>query len=260
MKKNVLLLFAIALSFFACKDVDEEEVVNPNRNVTFNFTQNWEGEEITNPDYQTTEYTNANDEVLTISKLRYLISDVTFTDEEGDSTVIKGYNLVNAREGTNLQYKPSKKIPEGTYDLSFTFGFDKEDNIDGTYEDLTAASWGVPEQLGGGYHFMQMEGTFIDSNDSQAPYLYHTIRAADMTDEGLLLEDTSFEVSLGTVTVKEDASFEIKMDVSEWYKNPNRWDLNVLNTNLMMNFEAQKMMSENGKTVFSLGEETTVEE
>ncbi|PVW14125.1 MbnP family protein [Marixanthomonas spongiae] len=259
MKKHILLVVA-ALVLVACKDVDEAAVLNPNRNVTFNFTQNWEGDEITNADYQTTEYTNAHGETMTISKLRYLISDIAFTDENGDSTIIKGYNLVNAREATNTQYKPAKKIQEGTYTLSFTFGFEKEDNIDGAYPDLTSADWNVPEDLGGGYHFMQLEGTFIDNTGTVAPYLYHTIRAANKTDDALELQDTSFEVDLGTVTVKEGVVYEIKMDVAEWFKNPNEWDLNELNSNLMGNFGAQLKMSENGRTVFSLGETTIVEE
>ncbi len=251
----------MTVTFFGCKDVDEEEVINPNYNVTFNFTQNWDGEEITDPDYQTTVYTNENGEELTISRLRYLISDVAFTNEDGDTTLIKGYNLVNARKGINLQYKPSKKIQEGTYNLSFTFGFDNKDNVSSAYPDLNTEGWNVPEDLGGGYHFMQMEGTFTNNTSSTpAPYLYHTIRAADNTGDDLLLQDTSFEVNLGTVTVEKNSSFEIKMNVAEWYKNPNKWDLNILNSNLMMNFDAQIMMSENGKTVFSLEEETTVEE
>jgi hypothetical protein len=45
---------------------------------------------------------------------------------------------------------------------------------------------------------------------------------------------------------------EIKMNLAEWFKNPNTWNLNELNSILMPNFEAQKMMRENGETVFSL--------
>ena len=44
------------------------------------------------------------------------------------------------------------------------------------------------------------------------------------------------------------------MNVAEWFKNPNTWNLNQLNTVLMPNFEAQKMMNLNGRSVFSLGE------
>jgi hypothetical protein len=49
---------------------------------------------------------------------------------------------------------------------------------------------------------------------------------------------------------------EVKVNLAEWFKNPNTWDLNALNTVLMPNFEAQKIMSANGKSVFSLGEVT----
>jgi hypothetical protein len=43
------------------------------------------------------------------------------------------------------------------------------------------------------------------------------------------------------------------MNIAEWFKNPNTWDLNVLNTVLMPNFDAQILMHQNGKSVFSLG-------
>ena len=42
------------------------------------------------------------------------------------------------------------------------------------------------------------------------------------------------------------------MNIAEWFKNPNTWDLNVLNNMLMPNFNAQIMMFENGQNVFSL--------
>jgi hypothetical protein len=55
--------------------------------------------------------------------------------------------------------------------------------------------------------------------------------------------------------ITSDITIEIKMNIAEWFKNPKTWNLNELNTILMPNFEAQKMMSANGKSVFSLGEE-----
>ena len=76
------------------------------------------------------------------------------------------------------------------------------------------------------------------------------------TINNLILDDTSFEVDLGNVTINNNAEIEIKMNIAEWFKNPNTWDLNQLNTVLMPNFNAQKMMSANGKSVFSLGQIT----
>jgi len=134
-----------------------------------------------------------------------------------------------------------------------TFGFNNADNFKvGGYTDLNSASWNVPDMLGGGYHYMQFEGKFLNKDIEQQGFAYHTIGAYNsITKE---VEDTSFTVNLGTISIKNDATIEIKMNVAEWFKNPNEWDLNVLNSMLMPNYDAQKLMSANGKSgVFSLG-------
>ena len=46
------------------------------------------------------------------------------------------------------------------------------------------------------------------------------------------------------------------MNIAEWFKNPNLWDLNDFNQTLMPNSTAQIMMYENGQNVFSLGDIT----
>ena len=114
--------------------------------------------------------------------------------------------------------------------------------------------WGVPAMLGGGYHYMRLEGKYKDTAAMDIGYAYHAIRANDMNVTPLLLEDTSFVVNLGQVTVSNTTDIEIKMNVAEWFKNPNTWNLNTLFATLMPNFEAQKMISENGaQGAFSLG-------
>jgi len=98
-----------------------------------------------------------------------------------------------------------------------------------------------------------MEGKYIDNTMTQTNFQYHTIRAANPMVMPLVLQDTSIDVPLGQITVSDNTNVEIKMNVAEWFKNPNLWDLNVLYTVLMPNFNAQVMMSENGASVFSLG-------
>ena len=101
---------------------------------------------------------------------------------------------------------------------------------------------------------MQVDGKYKDTNNLEQPFNYHAIRAVDRSNpNNLVFEDTSFKVDLGTIEVSNDIVIEIKMNIAEWFKNPNTWDLNQLNTVLMPNFNAQKLMSENGKSVFSLG-------
>ena len=255
MKKIALIILVAALAI-SCKNNDDS--VDPVY-VDFNFTHNWDGSTIENADFEVTEYTIAHGEVLTISKLVYLISDITFTSSTGDIYDAGDFNLVNVRQGVNLTFTPNVQIPPGDYAVSFTFGLDDEDNINAAYPELNTTiegPWGVPLPMGGGYHYMRMEGKFIipAAPGPEVGFAYHTVRANDMSAMPMTLLDTSFEVDLGQVTISNNTNIEIEMNAAEWFKNPNLWDLSTLFTSLMPNFSAQVMMSENGQSgVFSLG-------
>ena len=133
------------------------------------------------------------------------------------------------------------------------FGFTEATNTSSIYPDLNAASWNVPESLGGGYHYMQLEGRFLDPTNEPFIYAYHTISAVQNPGPENTREDTSIEIDLGEITVTQDATqINVTMDINQWFENPNLWDLNILNGMLMGNYTAQKMMQENGQTVFSL--------
>ena len=242
--KNVLIILCISIFIFSsCSSEDE------NINITVNFTHNWDGMPITSQDFNTLKFTNEHGEKLSIEKLRYLISNISLLG-------LKSYHLVNFSENSGTSFNISN-LTNGSYTLSFRFGFSDEDNIDGEYQDLNSVSFNVPRMLGGGYHYMQFDGKYIDNKEEEAGFNYHTIRAVDKTDiDNLKLEDTSFEVNLGTITVSNNMNIEVKVNLAEWFKNPNTWNLNELNNVLMPNFEAQKKMSANGKSVFSLGEVT----
>ena len=246
MKKQHCLLILILILVTRCSE-EKECCVQPQFTITLNFTHHWNGLKITPQDFNELKFTNENGERLSIERLRYLISNISLING-------KNYHLIDVGENSGT----SITIPELTdesYALSFKFGLSDEDNTDGTYQDLNSVSFSVPGVLGGGYHFMQFDGKYIDNNNEATGFNYHTIKAVDTTDpDNLKFEDTSFEVNLGTVVVANTTEIEIKMNLAEWFKNPNTWNLNELNTVLMPNFEAQKMMRANGDSVFSLGE------
>ncbi len=251
MKSTKLILFIILLGFTAACNNDDDATANVN--LTVNFTHNWDGEEVSSADFNTVNYENANGDILSITLLRYLISDIVLHKQDRGTTTLTGYLLVDVNNNNTAVTIPN--VPVGEYEtLSFTFGFDEEDNTDGAYQDLNSASWNWPEMLGGGYHFMQLEGMFTDADggtDDENPYSYHmgTARNADSQ-----FEQNFFNVSLeGGVSIENNTIIEIEMNIAEWFKDPNVWDLNTFGVDLMSNYEAQKMMNENGQTVFSLG-------
>jgi hypothetical protein len=237
--KKIVLLIIVSILIISCNKNDDSNnsaVTPTNYGVDFRFTQNWDGQEINNSDYENTTYVNANGESLTLSKLNYLISDVTFT--------------------------PAIEIPEGTYTVSFTFGFDDFDNDkQGGFPDLNSADgfWNVPAPLGGGYHYQRIEGKYINSASDQTNFQFHTIRANRHETlppgPGTLVElrDTSFRINLGNITAGTNTTIEVKANIAEWFKNPVTWNLNNRFQVLMPNFQAQLDMNLNGQNVFELG-------
>lgn len=249
--KNILIIALIITLFTSCDNDKDNDIIEAN--ITFSFDHTWDDTHITNTDFNTIQYTNANGEEMSIEKLRYLISKITFEKTTGEVIILEGYNLVDVTNNENLTFTSTTTIETGTYsNVSFTFGFDNDDNYNQTYTDLNSASWNVPDMLGGGYHFMQLEGKFINNEAIETGYAYHTIRAVDNSGNNLIFQDTFFEVDLGEVTITNDATCNIEMNIAEWFTTPNTWDLNVLNNVLMPNLNAQVMMHENGQNVFSL--------
>lgn len=246
--KKIFFLFISTLIFCSCS----KKSVDLSATVSINFSHNWENIPVISTDFNTLKYTNASGEMLSIEQLRYVVSNVVLTSGNNEIYELSKYQLINVRE--NQLTITNTEVPPGDYNLSFVFGFPDNENTDGVYQNLNSVSFNVPGMLGGGYHYMQLDGKYVGQNTVLAPYNYHMIRAVNRTDpENLQFQDTSFLVNLGSVSITNTTEIEIKMNLAEWFQNPNIWDLNVLNTVLMPNFEAQIVMQQNGKSVFSLG-------
>jgi len=256
MSKTVfVLLFVTVLGFVSCSE-STDVVSSTQVFTTFKFTHNWDETPVTNADFNTLQYTNANGELLSIERLRYLISDITFTTNNNEVLRFNVYNLVDVTNANNLSYTTRTPIPRGSYNVSFTFGLNNEDNAK-NYLDLNSESFNVPDILGGGYHYMQFDGKFVNASTAEQGFNYHAIRAVDNPGMNPTFpQDTFFTVNLGVITIANNAEIEVEMNIAEWFKNPNLWDLNVLNQMLMPNSSAQIQMFENGQNVFSLGEVT----
>lgn len=251
--KSLIFLGAL-LVFLGCSKNDD--VLADQVSITFNFSHFWEDVPIETSDFANTTYTTSNGTDLIINDVRYVISDITLTHESGVTTSLNEYNLVDVDDEEGLSFTTSASILPGEYtNVTFRFGFSEEDNTTGAYPDLTSTNFDVGEALGGGYHYMQMNGIYINSNNVQSPFNYHTISAIDtflpVTDR--VREDTSINFSVGSVSVEANTNINLSVDLAGWFKNPNDWDLNVWDTELMGNYEAQQDMFENGQfVVFSL--------
>lgn len=249
MKKTFILLLSTFLIFASCAEDNDDNLV-ANANVNFTFSHTWDNTIINNNNLTTETVVNANGESINITRLRYLVSRLQLTNTVGEKYSFDGYKFTDLEAPDTYNFTPVNNIiPTGTYTLKFVWGFNEEDNIDGTYLDLNSASWNWPTMLGGGYHFLQFDGMY-NVDTSPSPFNFHNGTARVDTDN---FEQNFAIIELETpIVITNNTTINVNMNIAEFFKNPNTWDLNVLDTPLMPNYTAQKMMQENVLSVFSI--------
>ena len=221
-----------------------------NANINFKFSHTWDNTLINSSNLTTQTLTNENGENINITRIRYLISKLQLVNSSGTTFTFDGYKFTDLENEDTYNFTPeNNSIPTGTYTLKFVWGFNEEDNIDGAYLDLNSASWNWPAMLGGGYHFLQFDGMYnVDTTPS--PFNYHNGTARVSVGN---FEQNFAIIELETpLNITKNATINVNMNISEFFKNPNTWDLNVLDTPLMPNYNAQKMMQENVMSVFNV--------
>ena len=247
--KRIFLLLCITLIFASCAE-DNDDNKKASASVNFKFSHNWDSTPINSVNLATETVTNANGEVINMVRLRYLVSKFQLVNGDGNIYSFDGYKFTDLENVNTYDFLPENNtIPTGTYTLKFVWGFNEEDNIDGNYLDLNSASWNWPAMLGGGYHFLQLDGLYnLDSTPS--PFNFHNGTARVSIDN---FEQNFAVIELDTpIIINDNATININMNIAELFKNPITWDLNVLDTPLMPNYDAQKMMQQNVKSVFSI--------
>jgi len=258
----------VALNFDKKADKDDGSCIYPTptppqtsnqSSVTLQFDHQFNGASVTSANFNTIQYTNAFGNQLSISKLRYLISNVKFHRGHPHHDVVSttGYKLIDLTVPGSTIFQINEPMSKGEYEgISFTIGFIAADNISNFYTDLNAATWNWPAMLGGGYHYMQLEGQFINSSSATVNYAFHYGTAREIT----ATNDTIFHPNFGTADLSntafqftaDAAEVHLFVNIDEWFKNPNTWDLNQFSTALMPNFQAQTMMQQNAASVFVL--------
>lgn len=233
---------------YAVIETPEEE--HEESHIVVNFNHHFDGVPVTMNNFNQFNYVTANNDTISISKLRYMIDEFKLYSVNGDSTILSAYQLIDLTNSTTMSVALDE-VNWGSYAaIGFNFGFDTVKNS-GNYIDLNSASWNVPMMMGGGYHCMQFEGKYkMAGNDSN--YAYHQVPRTRMNMMSAF-EDNHIAVRLAGISLNEhNVTINIDMNIAEWFRSPNTWNLNTYHSSLMGNYTAQKMMSANGQNVFSV--------
>ena len=191
-------------------------------------------------------YTNAAENNYSISHLEYIVSDFRLEKENGASVGLKNHHYVNPEDASTQSFT-APGVTSGSYTtLSFTFGINGNDNLTNSLpNEMKYNNMAWPQPMGGGYHYMKMEGSFSAGNE-EGSFLVHTGPAAG--------GDYSVDAVLPLALEMDGDEWEIQivMNIDEWFNNPHVYNFADRGM-IMANLDAQTVLQENGDSVFSLG-------
>lgn len=240
MLKKIILVNLILVLVLACKK-DEVKIESHTSEITFLHSVDGNLSHF-NEFIYTNEYGN-NYNLLT---LRYFISEVELKALDNDIIKFDDIIYVDASNPDFLKATFNKKIPNKTYSqIKFTFGISTTQNVTGLFNNFPQTSMEWPVPMGGGYHYMKLEGKLANLSDT-INYNVHT---------GPLNGNPNyFEVVLPLDLQVEDNKFAINlnMEINNWFNNPNTINLEDIVGGMMGNQDMQQKLKENGVDVFSI--------
>ena len=252
------LLFIFSMLIYSCKE--EEGCMDPTAlnynsdasidngncdyapitNLNIHFTQTVDNNPLI---LNSMMYINQIGQNYSVQTVRYLISDITLHTNNGTSTVLDEVHFIDISMPSSLTLN-TPEINYGNYtSISFTMGLDSSKNMTNLFVNenfFPSFTW--PEFLGGGYHYMQLEGDF---NTVFNGYATHT----GGTDGMDFSFNKIFPLTInGTNNVRD---IYINMEITNWYQNPNTFNLTT--DGIMGDLNSQIILQANGiEDVFSV--------
>ena len=251
-------ILLITLLFLACKEEEgcmDPTAINYNSEATtdnascsyapisdlnIHFTQTMNGNLLI---IDSMMYTNQANDNYSIQTVRYLISDITLHTDNGNSTILDEVHFIDISIASSLTLSIPEIVDKNYTAISFTMGLDSSKNITNLFLNenfFPSFSW--PDPLGGGYHYMQLEGNF---NTVLNGYATHT-GGTDGIDFSF---NKAFPLTINRINNIRD--IYINMEITNWYQNPEIF--NFTTDGIMGDPNSQIILQANGiKDVFSV--------
>jgi len=247
-----LQVLTILFFFIGCKKT------TPTGRLQINFTTEVDGVSIR---YDVLDYVNDAGNNYEVNEVRYFISRVKLQKSDGTEITIAdnaGIHYYDSDIASSHNWLVSDEIPVGKYEsIFFVFGLDEVQNVTGYFVNPPETNMAWPVPIGGGYHYMQINGKWLNINDELTPFCLHTGIGQTYQDGNITgFVQNYFAVTLPLngfeITEEDVSSFTLTMNVNNWFRSPNVYDFNEWGGTIMQNQAAQEVLKANGKNVFSV--------
>ncbi len=210
-------------------------------------------------------YKNAAGNDYMVTEVQYFISDVYLHKSNGSKIMIdamKDIHYVDNDIPSTQQWDVYDDIAGGDYDsITFTFGINEAKNYSLRFVDPPESFMAWPEHLGGGYHYMKLNGKW--SNDTiiqDLSFMFHLGIGQIYDNDSITgFVQNFFEVALPnsafSIVNGNTKEIEIIMNIENWFQNPYIFDFGDYPQGIMQNQEGMHKGCMNGREdVFMVGE------
>ena len=254
--KTRILVMVLALLAVACTKRNDQAEIDLNVNYEIN------GKPLVT---DTLCYVNEAGNQFLITEIQWFLSDIELKNEDGDWTLLCQRGVSDTLDASRIFYIDTD-IPEsqtlhsclvktGLYSaIRFTFGLDDYDNYTGLFNDPPESEMFWPDVLGGGYHYMKLNGKYAGSSGRLKPFAIHL--GIGQNEDCTEFYQNYFIVELPLdfdVKANADNRLDLTMVIDNWFRNPHVIDFNDLGSSIMQNQNAQRLFNGNGKDVFKIG-------
>lgn len=234
--RGLLIVILLAVAFSSCKK--DEDVPAPAK-LRLSLSHGVHDAPLI---FDSLLYRNGAGELYSISRLNYFLSSITFY--QGNAAVYS-IDTVAYIDAKNPYTFIIPELSSFSYDsVSYYIGVPAARNMHGMLEatfDNVAMEW--PDGMGGGYHFLKLEGHWSDSG-SVVGYTVHL-----GTDPYLV--HGGFKAS-GHVNAGATNTIALHMDVGEWLEHPHNFSFETDGVYTMGNAALMQKIMEDGKDVIGL--------
>ncbi len=261
--KIAVVFFLYVFIIISCKKDDEntdEQAVNNSGKIRIEFYHYVDGQALK---IDTLLYTNAAGNQYLVNEIQYFISDITLHGNcDCDDYIIdewKDIHYIDTDLPETHNWDVFDNIPAKSYDeISFTFGIDEQKNQSLIFVNPPESFMFWPEYLGGGYHYMKLNGKWLDTLQNLYPFDFHLGIGQIYDTTGFI---TGFVQNYFTVTLPQSAisittgqttTLGIVMNIENWFKDPHVYDHNEWGGDIMQTQEAMRLGCENGWNVFDI--------
>ena len=198
-------------------------------------------------------YENAAGNNYSIRRILYVLSDIMLFFEDGTTELLDEFIFVNTDDPQTLT-QTLYNLSAECAGISFTLGFSSENNIDNQYINTennfhSLMLWpntnGVNPAFQGGYHYMKIEGKYIDDEGNEQFYNNHTgpTNGSNFSYYQFIF-DFPPEGFVGVLN-----SISLNMNVNNFYNYP-IYDFNIFGSSIMADMQAQYNLNQNAGDVF----------